>query len=57
MIASPENFVIIDFYQQIKLINRQLSSTIDLSTSFPMINFDRHVMSCEYGIGVPGIKR
>ena len=43
-IASPENFVIIDFYRQIKLINRQLSSTIDLSTSFPMIDFDRHVM-------------
>ena len=33
-IASPENFVIIDFYRQIKLINRQLSSTIDLPTSF-----------------------
>ena len=37
-IASPEKFVIIDFYRQIKLINRQLSSTIDLSTSFPMID-------------------
>ena len=45
-IASPENFVIIDFYRQIKLINRQLSSTIDLSTSFPMIDYDRHVTSC-----------
>ena len=44
-IASPENFVIIDFYRQIKLINRQLSSTIDLPTSFPMIDFDRHVTS------------
>ena len=28
-IASPENFVIIDFYQQIKLINRQLSTIIE----------------------------
>ena len=54
--ASSENFVIIDFYRQIKLINRQLSSTINLSTSFPMIDFDRHVISCEYGIGVPGVK-
>ena len=28
-IASPENFVIIDFYRQIKLINRQLSTIIE----------------------------
>ena len=28
-IASPENFVIIDFYQQIKLINRQLLTIIE----------------------------
>ena len=42
-IASPENSVIIDFYRQIKLINRQLTSTIDLSTTFAMIDFDRHV--------------
>ena len=44
-IASPENSVIIDFYRQIKLINRQLTSTIDLSTTFAMIDFDRHVTS------------
>ena len=43
-IASPENSVIIDFYRQIKLINRQLSSTIaDLPTTFPMIDSDRHL--------------
>ena len=28
-IASPEKFVIIDFYRQIKLINRQLSTIIE----------------------------
>ena len=52
-IASPENFVIIDFYRQIKLINRQLSSTIDLSTSFPMIDFDGHVTSCVTSLHIP----
>ena len=27
---------------------RQISSTIDLSTTFSMIDFDRHVTSCVY---------
>ena len=52
-IASPEKFVIIDFYRQIKLINRQLSSTIDLSTCFPMIDFDGHVTSCVTSLHIP----
>ena len=45
-IASPEKFVIIDFYRQIKQINWQLSGAIDLSTTFPMIDFERHVTPC-----------
>ena len=45
LIASSESSVIIDFYWQIKLINRQLLSTIDLSTTFPMIDSDWYVTS------------
>ena len=39
--SITENFVIIDFYRQIKQINWQLSGAIDLSTTFPMIDFER----------------
>ena len=44
--SITENFVIIDFYQQIKQINWQLSDAIDLLTTFPMIDFERHVTPC-----------
>jgi len=41
--------VIIDFVRFLKLINRLLSSNIDfidLSISFPIIDFDRFVTPC-----------
>ena len=48
-IHIPQYFVIIDFVQFFKLINWLLSSNIDfidLSNSFPIIDFDRFVTPC-----------
>ena len=45
----PRYFVIMDFVRFFKLINQLLSSNIDfidLSISFPIIDFDRFVTPC-----------
>ena len=45
-ITSPENFVIIDFYRQIKLINRQLSTIIEHYRLIDWLFDDRFRSTC-----------
>ena len=52
-IASPENFVIIDFYRQIKLINRQLLTIIEHYRLIDQLSDDQFRSTC-HALILPG---